>query len=169
MTDPDPRNDKRVRGILDTLGRRSQTLAVAESCTGGSLGAAITAVPGSSDVFVGGVIAYANSVKIGLLGVSPAVLETRGAVSRDSAAAMAVGVRNAAGADWGIAITGIAGPGGGDADRPVGTVWTGISGPGQQSARCERYLFSGGRAEIRSSSVRAALDLLSRTVGEADD
>lgn len=169
MTDPEPRHDERVRGILDTLGRRSQTLAVAESCTGGGLGTSITTVPGSSDVFVGGVIAYANSVKIALLGVSPAELETRGAVTRDTAAAMAIGVRNATGADWGIAITGIAGPGGGDADRPVGTVWIGISGPGQQSAQCERYLFSGGRAEIRSSSVWAALDLLSRTVGEPDD
>jgi len=169
LTDPEPRHDERVRGILDTLGRLSQTLAVAESRTGGGLGASITTVPGSSDVFVGGVIAYANSVKIGLLGVSPAELETRGAVTRDTAAAMAIGVRNSTGADWGIAITGIAGPGGGDADRPVGTVWIGISGPGQQSAQCERYLFSGGRAEIRSSSVWAALDLLSRTVGEPDD
>ena len=85
MTDPEPRHDERVRGILDTLGRLSQTLAVAESCTGGGLGASITTVPGSSDVFVGGVIAYANSVKVGLLGVSPAELETRGAVTRDTA------------------------------------------------------------------------------------
>jgi len=169
LTDAEPRNDQRVLGILDALGRQGRTLAVAESCTGGGLGAALTTVPGSSNVFLGGVIAYSNSVKIGLLGVSPAVLETQGAVSRDAAAAMAIGVRNATGADWGIAVTGIAGPGGGNPDRPVGTVWIGASGPGQQAAQCERYLFSGGRGEIRSSSIHAALDLLSRAVEGPDD
>jgi len=169
LTDPDPRNDEYVLEILTTLGRQGRTLAVAESCTGGGLGVALTTVPGSSTVFVGGVIAYSNSVKIGLLGVSPSVLETRGAVSADSAAAMAIGVKKATGADWGIAITGIEGPDGGDPDRPVGTVWIGTSGPGQDSARCVRHLFAGGRSDIRSASVHAALDMLSRAVGEPDD
>jgi nicotinamide-nucleotide amidase len=169
LTDPDPRNDECVVEILTTLGRQGRTLAVAESCTGGGLGVALTTVPGSSRVFVGGVIAYSNSVKTGLLGVSPDVVETQGAVSADSAAAMAIGVKKATGADWGIAITGIAGPDGGDPDKPVGTVWIGASGPGQDAARCERHVFPGGRTEIRSSSVHAALDLLSRAVGESDD
>jgi nicotinamide-nucleotide amidase len=169
LTDLEPRHDERVLGVLGTLGRQGRTLAVAESCTGGGLGAALTTVPGSSHVFMGGVIAYSNSVKIELLGVSPAVLETQGAVSRDTAAAMAIGVRHATGSDWGIAVTGIAGPGGGNPDRPVGTVWIGASGPGQLAAMCERYLFPGGRAEIRASAIHAALDLLSRAVGEPDD
>ena len=169
MTDPEPRNDEYVLEIIATLARQGRTLAVAESCTGGGLGAALTTVPGSSKVFVGGVIAYANSVKIGLLGVSPSVVETRGAVSSDTAAAMAIGVKRATKADWGVAITGIAGPDGGDPDRPVGTVWIGASGPGQDSARCEHHLFPGDRAGIRSASVHAALDLLSRAVGESDD
>lgn len=169
MTDHKPRTDEHVLEILTTLARQGRTLAVAESCTGGGLGVALTTVPGSSKVFVGGVIAYANSVKIGLLGVSPSVVETRGAVSSDTAAAMAIGVKRATKADWGVAITGVAGPDGGDPDKPVGTVWIGTSGPGQDSARCERYLFPGDRAEIRSASVHAALDLLARAVGEPDD
>lgn len=169
MIDPDPCLHERVRGIIATLGRQGRTLAVAESCTGGGLGACLTTVPGSSTVFVGGVIAYSNSLKSELLGVSPTVLESQGAVSRDTVAAMAIGVRDATGADWGIAITGIAGPGGGDQDRPVGTVWIGASGPGLQAALCKRYLFSGDRSKIRSSSIHAALDLLSRTIGEPDD
>ena len=168
MTGPDARDEDRILEIFDTLSGRGRTLAVAESCTGGGLGAALTAVPGSSNVFVGGVIAYANSVKVDLLGVSLSVLETRGAVSSETAAAMATGVRRATGADWGVAITGIAGPGGGDPSRPVGTVWICASGPAVESTRCERHLFTGDRERIRSSSVRAALELLSRMIGEAD-
>lgn len=168
MTGPAARDEDRILEIFDTLSERGRTLAVAESCTGGGLGAALTAVPGSSNVFVGGVIAYANSVKVDLLGVSLSVLETRGAVSSETAAAMVTGVRRATGADWGVAITGIAGPGGGDPGRPVGTVWICASGPAVESTRCERHLFTGDRERIRSSSVRAALELLSRMIGEAD-
>ena len=168
MTGPDARDEDRILKILDTLGGQGRTLAVAESCTGGGLGAALTAVPGSSAVFVGGVIAYANSVKVELLGVSVSVLETMGAVSSETAAAMATGVRRATGADWGVSTTGIAGPAGGDPSRPVGTVWISVSGPAEESTRCERHLFTGDRESIRSSSVRAALELLSRMIGEPD-
>lgn len=168
MTGPDARDEDRILKILDTLGGQGRTLAVAESCTGGGLGAALTAVPGSSAVFVGGVIAYANSVKVELLGVSVSVLETMGAVSSETAAAMATGVRRATGADWGVATTGIAGPAGGDPSRPVGTVWISVSGPAEESTCCERHLFTGDRESIRSSSVRAALELLSRMIGAPD-
>ena len=168
MTGADVRDADRVLKIFETLSQQGRTLAVAESCTGGGLGAALTAIPGASTVFVGGVVAYANSVKAGLLGVSVSVLETRGAVSSETAAAMATGVKKLLGADWGVAITGIAGPGGGDPDRPVGTVWIGASGPEPGSTRCARHLFTGDRESGRSSSVRAALELLSRMIGEAD-
>ena len=168
MTGPDARDEDCILKILDTLAGQGRTLAVAESCTGGGLGAALTAIPGSSAVFVGGVIAYANSVKVGLLGVSVSVLETMGAVSSETAAAMATGVRRATGADWGVSTTGIAGPAGGDPSRPVGTVWICVSGPAVDSTRCERHLFTGDRESIRSSSVRAALELLSRMIGEPD-
>jgi len=160
--------DERVLEVLTTLAGRGETLAVAESCTGGSLGAALTAVPGSSRAFVGGVIAYSNLVKIELLGVPSAVIEARGAVSAETALAMAVGVRKATGADWGLSTTGIAGPDGGDADKPVGTVWIGVSGPGQESDRCERHFFPGDRTTIRASSVFAALELLTRGAGIRD-
>jgi len=168
LTGADVRDADRVLKIFETLSQQGRTLAVAESCTGGGLGAALTAIPGASTVFVGGVVAYANSVKAGLLGVSVSVLETRGAVSSETAAAMATGVKKLLGADWGVAITGIAGPGGGDPDRPVGTVWIGASGPEPGSTRCARHLFTGDRESVRSSSVRAALELLSRMIGEAD-
>lgn len=168
MTGADVRDADHVLKIFETLSRQGRTLAVAESCTGGGLGAALTAIPGASTVFVGGVVAYANSVKAGLLGVSLSILESRGAVSSETAVAMATGVKNLLGADWGVAITGIAGPGGGDPDRPVGTVWIAASGPEPGSTRCARHLFPGDRASIRSSSVGAALELLSRMIGEAD-
>ena len=169
MINRDQRYDERAVEILSILARRGRTLAVAESCTGGGLGVALTDIPGSSRVFVGGVIAYSNAIKTGLLGVSSAAVEAQGAVSSDTAAEMAIGVKNATGADWGVSITGIAGPDGGDPDKPVGTVWIGACGPVQDAATCERHLFSGDRAQIRRSSVHAALDLLARVVGQSDD
>lgn len=108
--------------VVAALGRAGLRLSTAESCTAGGLGAAITAVPGSSAVFDGGIIAYANAVKVGLLGVDPDALETHGAVSEPVARAMAVGARKATGSDLCVSITGIAGPGGGSAEKPVGTV-----------------------------------------------
>ena len=110
------------------LRQNASTLAVAESCTGGTLARLITSVPGCSDYFTGGVVAYANDVKIGLLGVSPALIEANGAVSKPVAEAMAQGVRERLGSDWAIATTGIAGPGGGTDTKPVGLIYVAVAG-----------------------------------------
>jgi PncC family amidohydrolase len=137
---------------------RNATLAVAESCTGGMLAAAITDVPGSSAWFPGGVLAYANEVKVRELGVDPTVLAAAGAVSEDVAKAMADGVRQRYGTTYGIGITGVAGPGGGTPDKPVGTVWIGLATP--DGVHAVRYAFGGDRRMNRERSVGAALGML---------
>ncbi len=147
------------------LRERRQTLAVAESCTGGGLGHMITTAPGSSEYFLGGIIAYANAVKIGLLGVQPRVLETEGAVSDPVACQMAAGVRARLGTDWGIGITGVAGPGGGSEAKPVGLVYIGVAGPdGQAQSRAYRFGNLQGREWIRHLSSCSALDQLRRAI-----
>jgi len=146
--------------VLEQLRQRGETLAVAESCTGGGLGAALAAVPGASDVFLGGVIAYANSVKQGLLGVPSALLEVHGAVSDPVAQAMAEGVRRATGADWALAITGVAGPGGGSAEKPVGLVHLAVAGPAGCSSEGVRFSPSRGRDWIQTLSAGEALNRL---------
>jgi len=145
--------------VLDLCREKGIRVAVAESCTGGLLGARITAIPGSSDVFLGGVLAYDNSVKIEMLGVERDAIETNGAVSEPVAVAMARGVRARLSADVGISITGIAGPDGGTEEKPVGTVWIALDG--KASAVLGVRLF-GDRAEVRARSAQAALDLLRR-------
>ncbi len=137
---------------------RHHTVAVAESCTGGLLGGALTSQAGSSAYFIGGILAYANSVKIELLGVSEDLIRTEGAVSAPVAMAMARGACTATGADWALATTGIAGPGGGTPDKPVGTVWIGIVGPAVSDSVC--LGLSGSRREIRENTVEAAIDVL---------
>ena len=146
--------------VLDRLRQRGQSVAVAESCTGGGLGAALAAVPGASDVFLGGVIAYANRVKQQVLGVPEALLETHGAVSDPVAEAMAEGARRLTGADWGLAITGVAGPGGGSEQKPVGLVHIAVAGPQGCSTEGLRFGTSRGRAWIQTLSAGEALNRL---------
>ena len=146
--------------VLAALRRRGQTLAVAESCTGGGLGAALAAVPGASDVFLGGVIAYANAVKQAALAVPADMLERHGAVSDPVAQAMAAGARRLTGADWALAITGIAGPGGGSPEKPVGLVHIAVAGPQGCSSEGLRFGSSRGRAWIQTLSAGEALDRL---------
>lgn len=151
---------KRVtaRQVLAALRKRDLTVAVAESCTGGLVLAGLTSVPGSSAVVCGGIVAYADDVKTGLLGVPARTLSEHGAVSRQCAAAMAQGVRRKLRADIGVAVTGIAGPGGGVAGKPVGTVWIAVSSAAGEEAQLHH--FAGSRAAVRRQSVQAALALL---------
>jgi nicotinamide-nucleotide amidase len=146
--------------VLQQLRERHQTLAVAESCTGGGLGAALAAVPGASDVFLGGVIAYANAVKQGLLGVSVETLAAHGAVSDPVAQAMAEGARRVTGADWALAVTGIAGPGGGSAEKPVGLVHLAVAGPDGCQSEGVRFGSSRGRSWIQTLTAGEALNRL---------
>ena len=148
--------------VLERLRRRGQTLAVAESCTGGGLGAALAAVPGASDVFLGGVIAYANAVKQELLGVPGELLAAHGAVSDPVARAMAEGARRATGATWALAVTGIAGPAGGSAEKPVGLVHIAVAGPDGCCSEGLRFGASRGRGWIQLLSAGEALDRLRR-------
>lgn len=138
------------------LSASGRTLAVAESCTGGLLGGAITSIPGSSLYFSGGVVAYGNSAKVSLLGVPPDLIAARGAVSREVALAMAEGVLSLFRADLAIAVTGVAGPGGGSRGKPVGTVWVAIVAMGGVRY-AHRFRFPGGREAVRRETVRASL------------
>ena len=141
--------------VLDAARRAGETLAVAESCTGGMVGARLTAIPGSSDTFVGGVIAYANAVKVRELGVDPALIERHGAVSEEVARAMAAGVAGRLGAERAVAVTGVAGPGGGSEAKPVGTVWFAWWMRGELTSRM--VTFPGDRGQVRARAAQAAL------------
>ncbi|MCH8980344.1 MAG: competence/damage-inducible protein A [Armatimonadetes bacterium] len=144
--------------VLQLLRDRAERLAVAESCTGGGLGARVTSVPGASDVFEGGVVSYSDHVKSSLLGVREQTLAEHGAVSEQCAAEMAEGCKKATGAEWGVSITGVAGPDGGTADKPVGLVYIGVSGP--DGTVVERHIFPGTREAVRNRSVQQALTAL---------
>jgi competence/damage-inducible protein CinA-like protein len=150
--------------VLGELERRGAKLAVAESCTGGLLGARITAVPGSSHVFLGGVVAYDNEVKCGQLGVSADALVRHGAVSEEIARQMCAGAARALGADAALAVTGIAGPEGGTPEKPVGTVWIGVQWQGR--VRAFHFVLFGDREGIRRRAAQAALDALRRAMSE---
>jgi PncC family amidohydrolase len=146
---------REVHAVARLLKARNWTVAVAESCTGGLLGHLITDVPGSSAYFLGGVIAYADAVKAGVLDVDALLLQRWGAVSPQVAAAMAAGVRSRVGADVGIGITGIAGPTGGTAEKPVGLVYIGLALSGER--RVWRHVWPGDRTENKAASAQAAL------------
>jgi nicotinamide-nucleotide amidase len=144
--------------VLDLLKSRNEQVAVAESCTGGLLGARLSSVPGASDCFVGGVIAYADDVKIAELGVPQAILSAHGAVTEETVRAMAAGATQRFDVACAMAITGIAGPGGGTAEKPVGSVWLAARRNGE--TRTIGRMMVGDREEIRARSAQAALDLL---------
>jgi nicotinamide-nucleotide amidase len=149
--------------VLDRCRELKLTLAVAESCTGGMLGERLTNIPGSSDVFLGGVIAYHNDVKKDLLGVTANDLEKHGAVSEAVALQMAAGIRERTGADVGVSVTGIAGPGGGTPEKPVGLMWVAVHA---SEAKARRFHVGGDRAEIRQRAAQAALEMVRRALSK---
>jgi nicotinamide-nucleotide amidase len=148
--------------VLEQARARKMKLSVAESCTGGLIGSRLTEIPGSSDVFVGGVIAYDNHIKVDLLGVAQALLDEHGAVSEATARAMAEGACTALSADASVSVTGIAGPTGGTPEKPVGTVWIACAVKGKIEAY--RSLFPGTRHEIRARAAQAGLFRLFRAL-----
>ena len=140
------------------LMRAKATLATAESCTGGLIGHRVTSVTGVSACYLGGVVAYANEIKTSILGVDPDVIDRKGAVCEAVAAQMATGVRKRFGADYGIGVTGIAGPDGGTPGKPVGLVYVAVSDV--SGAQVERRQFDGARSEIKEQAATCALEML---------
>lgn len=169
-TTPPVSDQMTLAGALQAeLFRRSLMLASAESLTGGRLGDVLSAAPGASDTYLGGVVSYATEVKQKVLGVSAETVEKHGVVSAECAEEMATGVRDLVDADYAVSTTGVAGPTTQE-DKPVGLVYIGVAGP--DGVRTERFQFDGGRAEIREKVVKAAIDLVLETVtasGEASD
>lgn len=147
-----------AKNLVELLKASGKTCATAESCTGGMIGSLITAVPGSSDVYLGGVVSYANSVKENVLGVSNNILESFGAVSGECAREMALGVKKITGADIAVSVTGIAGPGGATDDKPVGLVWFGLAT--NDTVRVEKAIFAGSRDDVRKSAAMHALGMI---------
>ncbi len=158
-------DDSLASVVLEQLRRRGVSVAVAESCTGGGIGAALAAVAGASDGFLGGVISYSNRIKQELLGVPAALLETHGAVSDPVAVAMAEGARRRLGSDWAVAVTGIAGPGGGSAEKPVGLVYVAVAGPDGTEVAPVRFGAERGRTWIQTLTVGEALNRLRLRLG----
>jgi nicotinamide-nucleotide amidase len=153
-----PEVEPEARRLLERLLTLHVTVTTAESCTGGLIAAALTAIPGSSAVFLCGHVTYSNEAKIRMLGVPPELLVAHGAVSAPIAASMAEGALAASGAGLALSVTGVAGPGGGTPDKPVGLVFLGVARAGRP-VRVERHVFAGGRAEVRAASARRALAL----------
>lgn len=147
-----------ARLVGEELRVRRWTVGLAESCTGGLVSKLLTDLAGSSEYFQGSLVAYGNDAKVGLLGVPPSTIADWGAVSEEVAIRMAVGAAEAFGSDVGLSLTGIAGPGGGTEEKPVGTVWFGVHGP--EGTRGEMGLFVGDRSAVREAAARHALSLL---------
>jgi len=154
-------------GVHERLTETRQTVSVAESCTGGLLGAALTDRPGSSSYFLGGIQAYANSVKEQLLDVDHETLASVGAVSEEVASEMALGIRRLTGSDWAVSTTGIAGPDGGTEDKPVGTVWVSVAD--SVGVFSQKLSLDGCRSEIRDRTVIEALSMLLERLSHDDD
>ena len=146
------------------LRARGATLGTAESCTGGLIGELLTAVPGSSDYFRGGVIAYANEVKIAALGVQPETLAAHGAVSQQTVSEMALGARRLLGCTYAVAVSGVAGPGGGSPEKPVGTVHVAVAGPDAATVLTRQILWPGDREQVRRIAAFAALNLVHKAL-----
>ncbi len=159
-----PAPEERAQALLIKSGK---TLATAESCTGGLLGDRITGVPGSSAYYLGGVIAYANAVKEQILKVPKEMMVEHGAVSELTALGMARGVRRLLNADYGLSVTGIAGPGGGTVEKPVGLTWVAVSGPEGDFAA--RHIYPGDREENKHAAVDSVLELLLEVVASETD
>lgn len=162
-----------ARALLDALEARGLTLATAESCTGGLIAAALTAIPGSSAVVTAGFVTYSNAAKAAMLGVPPDIIAAVGAVSEDVARSMAEGAQARSGASLALSCTGIAGPGGATPGKPVGLVFIGATmgpdagGVGAERTRVERHVFPGDRAAVRAATVRAAIALGRRLLEQA--
>ncbi len=152
--------EKEVGKRLRSMGK---TVATAESCTGGYIAHLLTLAAGSSDYFKGGVVAYSNEVKEQLLGVDPATIRKKGAVSEAVVRQMAEGARKRLGTDYAVSVSGIAGPAGGTPEKPVGTVWIGVAGPERTVAR--NYLFTSVREQNIVCAARQALELLQEELG----
>jgi nicotinamide-nucleotide amidase len=154
--------DEQVASLLRGDGSRAtRTIATAESCTGGLLAARLTELPGSSDYLLGGVVAYSNDAKVALAGVPAELIDRHGAVSGEVAEALAAGARSRLGADLGVGVTGIAGPGGGSEEKPVGLVWLSVD-DGVAEPLTRSVNLPGGRADIRDRATTVALHLIRR-------
>ncbi len=162
--------DKTAENVVQLLVSKKLTLSTAESCTGGLVSAAVVSVSGASEVFGYGACTYANEAKMKLLGVKSETLDTVGAVSEETAMEMAAGIRALSGSDYGVSTTGIAGPGGGTPEKPVGTVWIGVSSP--EKTYAVRYIFDGEefkeygdkRTAIRYEAVYTALSMIKNEI-----
>lgn len=156
-------NHQNLKNTAKILTEKGLTLALAESCTGGLLGSKFTAISGATSFFLGGIISYANEVKITQLGVKASTLETHGAVSLETATEMAKGARKNLKSDYAISITGIAGPGGGTPDKPVGLVYLAVSS--KDKTATEKFLFEGDRDNIREQACAEAVKMLIKELG----
>jgi PncC family amidohydrolase len=155
-----------VRNLAEELVRRGLTLATAESCTGGGLSRLLTTIPGASAFFIGGIIAYQNRIKSELLGVSEQTLADYGAVSSATAIAMAEGCRDRFSTDVAVSITGIAGPGGGSLEKPIGLVFLAVAV--DQRTCVAEHNFPGNREQVREAAISAALDLILEAITSQD-
>lgn len=165
MDDSDEKIARLVERVAQLLTARGARLATAESCTGGWIAKSLTDLPGSSEWFEYGVVTYSDESKETLLALDPGLLEAHGAVSEEVASCMAAAVRAISGADISVAVSGIAGPDGGSAEKPVGTVWLAWDGPGLRTrSGCEH--FSGDRESIRRQTVIAALNGILRQLAD---